>query len=448
MSVRRAEYLGGAGRLSVDNARLLFVCEGHHSAVEDLERAVSSEHPGRALATVVAQAGFDLTSFVFARVSDRLQGIVYGPVQLRIDDGDVVTVDGAAADPWAHFDASTSSVLTFGDSEFDGALWVGLGVVSAGSFRWSRCQHGPDRSEMPASASPQVLQEPREELPAGAEASPGAEPDLAETGVEGTATAVSSAPIRNDPAPTSPNAGASLLDALNLEFDATIEAIRFAEVHSDNGGQEESPPKRRRVRAGSDGAVVGPVSETEEMAPPTHQDGDDHDATVDLGPGQILIDGVHMQRRTVEALVCLECENPNPPAAVRCRYCTALLSSTNTEVREVPQPVLGVIHLSGGREELLDADLVIGRNPAYLPLDRYQRAIAHAEHDRTVSRRHMELRLNQWKVMAVNLKKTSRTTLESRDGRRIRLLPGIPQQLRSGDTVYYGDAWLRFEPEE
>ena len=443
--MRRAEYLGGAGRLSVDGARLLFVCAGQHPAVQNLEAAASSEHPGRALATVVAQAGFDLTPFVFARVSDRLQGIVYGPLQLRVDDGNVVTVDGATADPWAHFDASTSSVLTFGDAEFDGALWVGLGVVSAGSFRWARFRDGPDGSEMPEPASPQVLQRPRQEPSA---TGPQAESESAATGVGGTATAVSSATIRNDPPLTTPDAGASVLDALNVEFDATIDAIRFAEIHSDGGGQEERPSRRRRAAAASGSAVVGLESEAEEMESPTRQDGDDQDATVDLGPGQLLIDGVHMQRRTVEALVCLECENPNPPAAVRCRYCAALLSSTNTEVREVPQPVLGVIHLSGGREELLDADLVIGRKPAYLPLDRYQRAVVHAEHDRTVSRRHMELRLNQWKVMAINLKKTSRTTLESRDGRRVRLLPGIPQQLRSGDTVYYGDAWLRFEPEE
>ena len=97
---------------------------------------------------------------------------------------------------------------------------------------------------------------------------------------------------------------------------------------------------------------------------------------------------------------------------------------------------------------LLDTDLLIGRNPGYLPLDRYQRAVEHAEQDRTVSRRHIELKLDQWKVMAINLKNGSNATLESRDGRRTRLLVGIPQQLRSGDTVYYGGAWLRFEPEE
>ena len=50
--------------------------------------------------------------------------------------------------------------------------------------------------------------------------------------------------------------------------------------------------------------------------------------------------------------------------------------------------------------------------------------------------------------MAISLSKSARTVLESRDGRRTKLMPEIPQQLRSGDTVHYGGAWLRFEAEE
>lgn len=506
IDVRRAEYLRGAGRLSVGAGRLLFVRDGEQSDVEDLERAASSDRPGRDLATVVALRGFDVPAFVFAQVGDRLQGIVYGAVQLQINDGGLTTVDGAAADPWAHFDASTSSTLVCGDGGFHGAPWVELGVVYADGFRWFGHDDEAAALDHPMSSDTTTPSEVGEAAPTDLEAvlstaaalagssmrdenegdnaasavlaSESRRPDRGssttgsgeqhaeadgdhslETSDEqyaeaGSGSVLDSAPDSGDQAPLPSIDGSSLLDDLHSEFEATIDAIRFAEIRSDKGDQQPGMSKSREGRARPEPTVAAPAVEaardTGDEGVITHSDAGiaDRDATIDLGPGQVLLDGLHSERRTVGALVCLECENPNPPATIRCRYCTALLSSTNTEVREVPQPVLGVIRLSGGREVLLDTDLLIGRNPGYLPLDRYQRAVEHAEQDRTVSRRHIELKLDQWKVMAINLKNGSNATLESRDGRRTRLLVGIPQQLRSGDTVYYGGAWLRFEPEE
>ena len=424
--MRRAEYSGGDGRLNVDEGWLLFICDGQHAAVEDLEQAARSEHPGRSLATVVTQSGFLVPPFVFARVGERLHGIVYGQVELLIDDGDMETVDGAAADPWAHFDASASSNLMCGESEFNDGLWVERGVVCADSFRWAHRSGGsgvPDRSDLSETA----FEENR------------TEPD--------SAAIVDSAPNISAPDQVPIEAEISLLDAFNSEFDSTIDAIRFAEVRGDSGDLETGRSTRRGDRAELGATDAEPVSE---MASDTETEVgvDDQDATIDLGPGQVMLDNLHAERRTVEALVCTTCENPNPPAVVSCRHCSAPLSSKGTEIRRVPQPVLGVIHLSGNREELLDADLLIGRNPGYSPLERYQRAVVHAEEDRSVSRRHVELKLEQWRVMAINLSKSARTVLESRDGRRTKLMPEIPQQLRSGDIVHYGGAWLRFEAEE
>ena len=425
--MRRAEYLGGAGVLSVGNGRLLFVCDGRHSAVEDLERAANSERPAHALSAIMGKVERETPPFVFAAVGDRMQGIVFGSVQLEIDDGDVlVTVDGATADPWANFDAAASSTLTCGGREFQDTLWVASGVVRAGCFRWRHSRSGGvelDGSVLTESTSTKMV-------------------------------AVGSPPDTNDLAPVSSRVKASLLDSLNSEFDATTDAIRFAEVRSKKDNQEGSWRRRREDRGGLEPAVTRPASkaapddEDEDMVARSQGPSCEHDATIDLTPGQILLDSLNVERRTVEALVCLGCDNPNPPATVLCRYCTTLLSSMNTEVREVPQPVLGVIHLSGGREELLDTDLLIGRNPGYLPLKRYQRAVVHAEQDRSVSRRQIELRLEQWKVMAINLKQGTVPIVESSAGRRTKLLPGVPQHLKAGDTVHYGGAWLRFEPEE
>ena len=424
--MRRAEYSGGDGRLSVDEGWLLFICDGQHAAVEDLEQAARSEHPGRSLATAVTQSGFMVPPFVFARVGERLHGIVYGQVELLVEDGDVTTVDGAAADPWAHFNASASSNLMCGESEFNDGFWVERGVVCAGSFRWTHRSGGSavtTRSGPPETA----FEENR------------TEPD--------SAAIVDSAPNNSDPDPEPIESEISLLDAFNSEFDTTSDAIRFAEVRGDSGDLETGRPKRRGDRSELGVTAVEPVSELASDIN-TEVGVEDQDATIDLGPGLVMFDSLHAERRTVEALVCTTCENPNPPSVVRCRHCSAPLSSKGTEIRQVPQPVLGVIHLSGNREELLDADLLIGRNPGYSPLERFQRAVVHAEEDRSVSRRHIELKLEQWRVVAINLSKSARTVLVSRNGRRTKLMPKIPQQLRSGDTVHYGGAWLRFEAEE
>ena len=101
--------------------------------------------------------------------------------------------------------------------------------------------------------------------------------------------------------------------------------------------------------------------------------------------------------------------------------------------------------LSGGRSELLDADLVIGRNPASQSLGAHQRAVVHGQDDRTVSRRQLELRVRASEVSVVSL--GSRIALVAGDGTTSDLIAGDTRALEFGDTLFYGiDSWLRFEP--
>ena len=46
--------------------------------------------------------------------------------------------------------------------------------------------------------------------------------------------------------------------------------------------------------------------------------------------------------------------------------------------------------LSNGIRKALDANLIIGRNPAHQPIEPHQRAVTHGEDDRAISRRHVE----------------------------------------------------------
>ncbi|MCY4663854.1 MAG: hypothetical protein OXC00_04225 [Acidimicrobiaceae bacterium] len=453
--MRRAEYGRGAGHLHADAARLLFVIDGAHPAVAHLEEASRSDTPGRALAAAVTKWGDDLPAFVFLRIGERMQGIVCGEVAVEVDDGmPLASIDGVAAEPWAHLDASSDATVTCGTSETDCPLWIERGVVNAGGFRWSRRRGtedpiGDDSGEDSIAGGSSVTPARRSVVSSYGPRSPDIGTRVAPS-VEADPAAASVDAVDVEPAPER----TSVLQALGAEFDNTIDAIQFAEIRADQNTPEPARARGRKRTVGPpDSRTTLPLAGDPAGKPArtlAGQAGNDaaDDETIDLGPGQVMLGGLHVERRMVKALVCLGCDTPNPPIAARCRYCAALLSSTNTDIRQVPQPVLGVIQLSGGREELLDADLLIGRNPGYWALDRYQRAVVHAENDRSVSRRHLELRLDQWRVLAVSLKPGPATTVKSGGGRHIRLSPKVPHQLRAGDTLQYGSAWLRFEPEE
>ena len=327
----------GNGRLWVGRRSLLFVADARDPVADQLGHAILEQHPGRVLASVLANSEFRVPAFVYASETERLRGIVFGQIQLHVIGSDATIVDGIESDPWATFDVDLTCTLTCGDLDSGSDETTTRGPVAAGGFRWSLV------------------------------------------------------------------------------------------------GDEIATPRQEEQRKPTD--AVPEIGRSEE------------DATVVLGPGQVMLEDLYAERRMIDALVCLECEVPNPPERERCRSCTSLLVSGSTELRRVPQPVLGTICLSGGREELLDSDLIVGRRPSYRRLEPFQRAVAHAEHDRSVSRRHIELKLDQWRVTAENLQDAAGTTIVGRNGNRRELVHGQPQALAAGDTIHFGGAWLRFEPE-
>ena len=159
------------------------------------------------------------------------------------------------------------------------------------------------------------------------------------------------------------------------------------------------------------------------------------DATVD--------DGDSAAR--VQALVCFECGSPNPPMTARCGRCQAFLSEDNSDIQLVVQPALGAIHLSDGRSEPLDADLIIGRNPDRYGVEPNQRAVVLGAGDQSISRRHLELRREGWQVTVLGLKEPSGLSVQNRLGGRRTFQNGVPHALGDGDIVHFGSAWFRYE---
>ena len=447
--MRRAEYCQGTGRLWVSGDRLLYVSIADHPLVEALERAAGGERPTRAVAAVVIAAGFDVPPFVFAEEGDTLQGIVCGEMQVRVDDGEGMVIDGAQGDPWSHLNIANNVSVTLADTTTDGRLWLDSGIVLAGGFRWLPVRARTVGHTPSGQTGSRAAPKRREAVPPAFTLSG----DRSGPDTHGTATG-SKDEIQEGQS-VLPHRG-SMADALDTELDTTVEAIRLAELRDE---PIKSKPKRRPRRSSpaplSENRDIAEVSASateaaRQAAPADRPLAVEGGSLSDIGPesAHVPLEVQHVQRRMVRSLVCLECGSPNPPSASHCRGCAALLSSASTDVREVPQPVLGVIHLSDGRLEMLNADLLIGRNPAYERLGPYQRAVVHAEHDHSVSRRHIELRLDGWRVVAINLADNPGTTVEDSHGVATTLVPGSLHKLVAGATIHYGDAWLRFEADQ
>ena len=465
MTARRAAYGPGTGLLFVANDRLLFLETAGHAAQQALVAAASSDRPLRSLAAAVIDAEFAVPPFVFLEQRRDLRGMVVGSIRLAVADRETSVIDGDTGDPWSQIHGSGTAVASVG-GDVGGHLWIDSGMALADTFRWDPAPaaepaSSPEPDTEPAS-SPAATAPPAERATSGtapgaprpatgprsteivSAPTPPAAGDLEPaTGREPESLEADLPPL-SDPAPV----GASLAEILDAETDLTIDAIRLAEVR---GGLDTE----------SSGHTSAPVRSTAPEAPPTQSPpsgralpparipdrsvytGVDGEPTIDFLPGEVLLPE-DPEQRTVDALLCLGCLRSNFPTTARCRGCSTLLDDDNSEHRLIAQPTLGVIHLSGGGTEPLDADLVVGRNPAGEPLGPHQRAVIHGVGDRSVSRRHIELRLEGWSVMAVNLSKGQNTTVESKRGGHTPLVVGVPRKLEVGDTVQYGGSWLRY----
>ena len=141
------------------------------------------------------------------------------------------------------------------------------------------------------------------------------------------------------------------------------------------------------------------------------------------------------QERPVEARICLTCGTTHPPTASKCNGCGTALNVQTSHTETIPQPNLGTVSLSGGKVEVLDADLLVGRRPDTEALEPHQRAVTVGEGDRTISRCHIELRQNGWTLEAhIRGKNTQLKHLE--DVSEVK--PGAVANLAVGDTLYFG----------
>ncbi|MFC0675090.1 FHA domain-containing protein, partial [Brachybacterium hainanense] len=128
----------------------------------------------------------------------------------------------------------------------------------------------------------------------------------------------------------------------------------------------------------------------------------------------------------------------NPPELMGCRVCGRTLVGPS---RTVPRPLLGRVELSTGESFPLDRSAIIGRRPRASRFSGHEvpQLITVPSPQQDISRSHVELRLEGWHVIAVDLGTTNGTALlrEGMDPRRL-----APQQgtvLRDLDILDLGD---------
>ncbi|AIY03705.1 hypothetical protein ART_4106 [Arthrobacter sp. PAMC 25486] len=128
----------------------------------------------------------------------------------------------------------------------------------------------------------------------------------------------------------------------------------------------------------------------------------------------------------------------NPPSLRNCFSCGA---ANTSEPRTVGRPRLGTMHISNGEVVELDHSLIIGRQPFVSRVmgQAMPRLVQVKSGNDDISRSHVEVRLDGWDVLLVDLKATNGTVLVREGQAPRRLGQGEEAILLNGDIAELGD---------
>ena len=128
----------------------------------------------------------------------------------------------------------------------------------------------------------------------------------------------------------------------------------------------------------------------------------------------------------------------NPPARTTCAQCGGGLSP-NAQL--VERPSLGRVEVSTGESVDLSVPVVVGRFPQAQPTSSpvAQRLVTVPSPSQDISRSHLEVRLDGWHVLVVDLDTVNGTTLLREGQSPRRLNPLEPTLVADGDVADLGD---------
>jgi pSer/pThr/pTyr-binding forkhead associated (FHA) protein len=128
----------------------------------------------------------------------------------------------------------------------------------------------------------------------------------------------------------------------------------------------------------------------------------------------------------------------NPPDGTACRVCAEPLAGPT---RTVARPPLGAIAVSTGERYVLDRSTIVGRRPraSRVSVHDVPQLVTVPSPQQDISRSHLELRLEGWHVVALDLGTTNGTTLHRPGHEPLRLRAREGVLLRDGDLLDLGD---------
>ncbi len=167
---------------------------------------------------------------------------------------------------------------------------------------------------------------------------------------------------------------------------------------------------------------------------------DDHDGSTTSRPA-------HLAHTTTPTVLAVSCPlgHLTPTIAPQCRVCHQRVAPQ--EPRRVDRPSLGGLRLPTGEVVPLDRGVILGRKPAPSPGSSDWPHLVHLPADHSfVSRRHLQIELDGWDVVARDLDSRGGTTLAvpGRDPQRMR--PGDAYVLEPGTVLDLAQVYaVRFE---
>lgn len=198
------------------------------------------------------------------------------------------------------------------------------------------------------------------------------------------------------------------------EFPATPS---FIDAAPRPGGAPPSPP---RATPGPNGSARA---------------GDHDGATVARGDVEVPSAPTSDGASDIRASLCPE-QHPNPPQSASCRICGR---SVGGAVVSIPQPSIGRVHASTGESVDLTGSVIVGRNPRPTRFQGTRIPARLALPFPHISGSHLELRVDGWTLLAVDLNSRNGTYLRRGDSPPQRLRANSPLALYAGDVIEFGD---------
>lgn len=133
----------------------------------------------------------------------------------------------------------------------------------------------------------------------------------------------------------------------------------------------------------------------------------------------------------------------NPPHSHQCRACRQTI--TADAIIQAPRPALGALTLPDGRRFVVDRNLIIGRAPVGQARSRQVPELVTIP-GADVSRSHVEIRLEEWSVLVIDLGSANGTSVTLPDRPPMRLRAKEPMLIVPGSRIILAEqVCLRFE---